>query len=185
MWAILSKKAFQKEPVVLSQTTQRRLLEKGVYSQCLAALTEEPCQNYLNGWSEWKVCMTDHLQTMRRQNDSALADFIFRCKGYLPWMKGSNHTAVLLEFRAMEHNLKFSVANVMDNLPIHWRIQIVGGPEMMQLALELYSPEIAAEKILLLYQGYQHVRQASEEGHIPYRVEYPPADISFLPRRKR
>jgi len=41
-----------------------------------------------------------------------------------------NVTIVLLEFRAQNQKLAFTVRNAIDNLSIHWPLQVVGGPSI-------------------------------------------------------
>ena len=73
--------------------------------------------------------------------------FIVMYRDRLPWT-GSNYTAVLLEFRFLEERLRFSINNALNNLPIHWRIQIVGGTQLCDGVHRLYPFEVAAGKIV-------------------------------------
>jgi hypothetical protein len=50
--------------------------------------------------------------------------FLLRSRGSVPWAQSSNHTAVLLEFRPLRREVRFSIANVRDALPVYWRIQV-------------------------------------------------------------
>lgn len=81
--------------------------------------------------------------------------FIIQYKNHLPW-EGSNFTAVLPEFRFFEVPLIFSINNIMNNLPVHWRIQIVGGPAICDGMRRLFSVEVAAGKIVLTDVGDRH-----------------------------
>ena len=135
-------------------------------SLCLAALASSPCQRYLSAWRDWTSCMQKYLESIGwyaypARSDGAVADFIYRCRAHLPWSLASNHTAVLLEFRPLERRLRFSVNNIMWNLPIHWRLQIVGGPDMCRLAFRLFRVEIAAEKVIITSLDYEKVEQVS------------------------
>lgn len=135
------------------------------YNSCLAALGSYPCYVQSMAWQDWATCMQVHLELMGwQQTDlhrprTAFQDFIVRCRAHLPWTQHSNHTAVLLEFRALERQTRFSIDNIMSNLPIHWRVQIVGGPSMHALASRLYADEIAAQKVVVTSLALNNVAQ--------------------------
>ena len=40
------------------------------------------------------------------------------------WSRNSSYTAVMVEFRPYERELAFSIKNIMDNLPVNWRVQV-------------------------------------------------------------
>lgn len=134
-------------------------------NHCLIVLGSYPCYEQSIAWGDWAACMEGHLELMGwQQSDSrhpgaAFRDFIVRCRAHLPWTQHSNHTAVLLEFRALERQMRFSIDNIMGNLPIHWRVQIVGGPSMSALASRLYPDEIAAQKVVLTTMALDNVEQ--------------------------
>lgn len=133
---------------------------------CLDAVASSPCQRYSSAWRDWTSCMQTYLEsigwyTYPGRSDGEVADFIYRCRAHLPWSLASNHTAVLLEFRAWERRLRFSVNNIMWNLPIHWRLQIVGGPDMGRLAFRLFRDEVAAGKVIITSLNYENVEQVS------------------------
>lgn len=109
-------------------------------------------------WQEWQACLITHLATNEGQHNIDFQQLISTPRASYPWAS-SNHTAVLLEFRAWERELLFSVNNVLINLPVHWRIQIVGGPAIIGLAHQLFRFYIQAGKIVLTNLGYDNMGQ--------------------------
>jgi hypothetical protein len=87
-------------------------------------------------------------------------DFIIKHKAALPW-NDSNFTAVLLEFRPLRAALQFSIDNVMNNLPVHWRIQVVGGASICLAVREIFPCEVEAGKILLIDLGFDKLSRVS------------------------
>ena len=76
--------------------------------------------------------------------------FILENRDHLPWNQNSTHTAVLNEVRPLERPIWFAVRNMMLNLPVHWRIQIMaGGQEVVDLMHRRFPVEVAAGKIVL------------------------------------
>ena len=113
-------------------------------------------------WEDWRTCQTARLRAMHStSNDSAhlFDDFLVAHASYLPWMHHSEHTAILLEFRAWERALNFSVHNTMNNLPVHWRIQVAGGPKVCALVQELFPAEIRSGKVILTDLGFDDMTQ--------------------------
>ncbi len=140
-------------------------------------------------WEDWRACQTARLRAMHStSNDSAhlFDDFLVSHASYSPWMQHSEHTAILLEFRAWERALNFSVHNIMNNLPVHWRIQVVGGPKVCAMAQALFPVEIRSGKVILTDLGFDGMTQVREspykgscgcakrynEGKCPYRTWY-------------
>lgn len=139
-------------------------------------------------WDEWRTCKTRQLLTQGWAADKAqvaaaleYADvwsitsatapaavvsdfpsgfdaFIVQYQDELPW-NGSNFTAVLLESRFLEERLVFSINNVLNNLPVNWRIQIVGGGQICNGMRRLYPCEVAAGKIVLTDIGDRPMQQ--------------------------
>jgi hypothetical protein len=99
-------------------------------------------------------------------------EFIIENRHHLPWSMESNFTAVLTEFRALRQPLLFSINNALNNLPVSWRIQIVGGRFILSLAGNLFPVEIAAGKIILTHAGRESIKQA--------RMMIDDATFSFL-----
>lgn len=122
-------------------------------------------------WEEWRSCITLYLVEMRWTNENkggrspcnvsihlpavntVFEEFILHQSDLLPWSSPSNVTVVLLEFRALDRQMTFTVKNAMDNLPVHWPIQVVGGPSICALATRLFPVEVAAGKIVLTDLG--------------------------------
>lgn len=99
-------------------------------------------------WGDWRACV-QHLLEGASYRASSFDDFIISEAQRLPWSLGSRQTAVLVEFRAWSRQLRFAVRNAITNLPMHWRIQIVGGPAICQLAeQQLFPVEMAAAKVV-------------------------------------
>jgi len=44
----------------------------------------------------------------------------------------------------------------MNNLPVSWRVQILGGPSILTLIQDLFPVRIAARKIVLTDVGRDH-----------------------------
>jgi len=122
-------------------------------------------------WEEWRSCIIQYLVDMRwtEENEggalpcnvsrnlpavnTVFEEFILQQSDLLPWSSPSNVTVVLLEFRALDRQIAFTVKNAMDNLPVHWPIQVVGGPAICALATRLFPVEVAAGKIVLTDLG--------------------------------
>lgn len=99
-------------------------------------------------WEDWRACV-QHLLESASYSASSFDDFIISEAQRLPWSLGSHYTAVLVEFRAWPRQLHFAVRNALENLPAHWRIQIVGGPAICRLVEEqLFPVEVAAAKVV-------------------------------------
>lgn len=166
----------------LSSINDKRTLDIAfdIDGLCLALTTFQACCNASTAWDDWKPCIQEHLNPLGwpahpyLQDDASFADFIFRCKAYLPWTGQSNHTAVLLDFRPLKRRMRFVVDNVMNNLPIDWQIQIVGGPSVCELAFELYAAEIAAQKVIVTLMGHENVEQVSSLSLplTPWHISY-------------
>ena len=80
-------------------------------------------------------------------------NIIIENRDNFPWSLDSNFTAVMLEFRPWPRQLTFSVNNAMNNLPINWRVQILGGPSILGMMKDLFPAEITAGKIVLTDLG--------------------------------
>ena len=109
-------------------------------------------------WQEWQACLTTHFATNQGEHTIGFQQLITTPRARRLWAT-SNHTAVLLEFRAWERELSFSINNILTNLPVHWRIQIVGGPDIIALAQQLFPAEIQAGKVVLTNLGYDKMKQ--------------------------
>jgi hypothetical protein len=130
-------------------------------------------------WDEWRSCIIQYLAEMRWTKGGASAcnvsrvlpaantvfdQFILHQSDFLPWSSPSNVTVVLLEFRAVDRQMAFTVKNAMDNLPVHWPIQVVGGPSICALATRLFPVEVAAGKIVLTDLGMD------SQTHVQHQV---------------
>jgi hypothetical protein len=128
-------------------------------------------------WEDWKAC-TQHtlkfqkwsadrtkvmamvanatmMSSLRTEsaNFTAFEEFIIENRDKFPWSLNSNFTAVMLEFRPRQRQLTFSVNNAMNNLPVNWRVQILGGPSILDMMKDLFPAEITAGKIVLTDLG--------------------------------
>ena len=86
---------------------------------------------------------------------TAFDAFIIQYEDHLPWQE-SDFTAVLPEFRFFEAPLIFSINNIMNNLPVHGRVQVVGGPAVCDGMRRLFPVEVAAVKVVLTDVGDRH-----------------------------
>lgn len=104
-------------------------------------------------WEEWRPCIERGLAT--RGDQSSFEEFIVAEGPRMPWSLHSNDSAsaVLLEFRPWAKAMRFAVNNVIRNLPVEWRIQIVGGPAVCGLAQRTFPSEIAAGKVVVTDLG--------------------------------
>ncbi len=106
-------------------------------------------------WEDWRACVETHLPKTK-----AFKDVLGTARARRLWSsQRSNATAVLLEFRAWAAELRFSVNNALVNLPVHWRVQVVGGPAVCALASHLYPTEIHAGKVVLTDLGFDDMAQ--------------------------
>lgn len=129
-------------------------------------------------WSEWKACKgkqwarrestrtSDIGPGKRNKSQASLLDastefdaFIVKYRDTLPWSLQSNYTAVLLEFRPLRRRLFFPINNAMDNLPVDWRIQVVGGARICNSTRMLFPVEVEAGKIVLTDIGDRRMSQ--------------------------
>lgn len=99
-------------------------------------------------WNEWRACIMQSLPTT-----ASIEAFIATQAHRLPWSLQSDTTAVLLEFRPLASQMHFTVDNAKANLPVQWRIQIVGGPAVCRLAQQLFPVDVAAGKIVTTDSG--------------------------------
>jgi len=142
-------------------------------------------------WEEWRSCIIQYLVEMRwtKKNEGGALpgnvsknspavnidfdEFILHQSDLLPWSSPSNVTVVLLEFRALDRQMAFTVTNAMDNLPVHWPIQVVGGPSICALAARLFPVQVAAGKIILTDLGidaYTQVRLDLDAHPYPHLI---------------
>jgi hypothetical protein len=89
-------------------------------------------------WEDWEACVISHLATKEGGNATTTLHDLLTTPEIRDLWSISNHTAVLLKFRAWERELLFSINNALVNLPVQWRIQIVGGPAIISLAHQLF-----------------------------------------------
>ena len=101
-------------------------------------------------WDDWRACVIEHALADRGISFEA---FIVTQGPQLPWALHSDHTAVLLEFRPWAAAMRFAINNAMHNLPVHWRVQVVGGLAICRLAQQLFPNEVAAGKIIVTDLG--------------------------------
>jgi len=101
-------------------------------------------------WDDWRACVIEHALADRGISFEA---FIVTRGPQLPWALHSDHTAVLLEFRPWAAAMRFAIKNAMDNLPVHWRVQVVGGLAICRLARRLFPNHVAAGKIIVTDLG--------------------------------
>lgn len=104
-------------------------------------------------WQEWKDCIEQVLAFAGPASSASAFDTFIDSEALrLPWsvdvQEEETGTAVLLDFRALPHQLRFTVRNAMENLPVQWRIQVVGGPAVCRLAQRLFPAEVAAGKVV-------------------------------------
>jgi hypothetical protein len=104
-------------------------------------------------WEEWQACLTTE-----GEGTIDFQQLITTPHARRLWAT-SSHTAVLLEFRAWERELSFSINNTLVNIPVHWRIQIVGGPAIISLAHQLFPLYIQAGKVVLTNLGFDSMKQ--------------------------
>ena len=136
-------------------------------------------------WDDWRGCITQLLVqkqwTGRFERDNLASNspaalpasttvfekFILQHSNHLPWSLSPNVTIVLLEFRVQDQKLAFTVRNAIDNLPIHWPLQVVGGPSICRAMTRLFPVEVAAGKIVLTDLGMdaQHDRVRTAPLH--------------------
>ena len=104
-------------------------------------------------WEEWKQC-----HSLASSNES-FQQFMVDNGSRLPWSLHSNHTAVLLEFRDDGPKMAFVVANMMNNLPLHWRVQVLGGKPVCNMIVQLFPHETAAGKVVVTLIDLENVEQ--------------------------
>jgi hypothetical protein len=134
------------------------------------------CSKEAFGWAEWKDCLQE-------KSDSAFEDLVTD-KNIDPTLFSWNHanpsfknyTAILLEFRPWETELTFSLNNALDNLPLQWRIQLIGGPAIIALTNRLFPLEVQVGKIIVTSlngpkKGLEHVPD--------YEISQVLTDLSF------
>lgn len=105
-------------------------------------------------WEQWWSCVEQVLALAAASSSAPSFDAFIESEAMrLPWSveaaaDGTTGTAVLLEFRALPHQLRFTLRNAIDNLPVQWRVQLLGGPAICRLAKRLYPHEVAAGKVV-------------------------------------
>jgi hypothetical protein len=70
-------------------------------------------------WDEWRACVEG---TKAGRGEGGFGRHV-RGLRRAPWLT-SNHTAVLLEFRPWRRQIRWSMSNAMNNLPVYWRMQV-------------------------------------------------------------
>ena len=115
-------------------------------------------------WEEWKQCISSALST---KSNESFQGFILENGPRLPWSRNSNHTAVLLEFRDVAPKMALVIANIMDNLPLQWRVQVLGGTLVCKLLHQLFPHEIAAGKIVVTLIDMVNVDQVMWRTVLP------------------
>lgn len=118
------------------------------YRACVVsgiASTVASCSN------ETQDCFRNHLLMTFRPADHGLSS-VEEAEAAAPWHRPSS-CAVLLEFRPLEDQLRWSMDNALDNLPVSWCIQVAGSPTVLQLVNVSHPVEVAVGKIRLLDLG--------------------------------
>ena len=108
-------------------------------------------------WEDWKHCQSVALSKV--SNGETFDEFIVRNGAHLPWTLHSDQTAVLLEFRNMPSRMSLIINNMMLNLPVLWRVQVLGGNAVCRLMHHLFPNEIAAGKIVVTHIDHDNVEQ--------------------------
>lgn len=108
-------------------------------------------------WDDWRHCQSVALSKV--SNGETFDDFIVRNGAHLPWTLHSNQTAVLLEFRNMPSRMSLIINNMILNLPVLWRVQVLGGNAVCRLMRQLFPYEIAAGKIVVTHIDKDNVEQ--------------------------
>ncbi len=106
-------------------------------------------------WEEWKACTEQRLarEAPARDPRRAFEQFIVQHRAHLPWSLGSNFTAILVDFRPWVRQLSFSIRNALDNLPVPWRVQVLGGPSVVEVVQARFPVEVEAGKIVSTLVG--------------------------------
>jgi len=111
-------------------------------------------------WEEWKQCQSIALSQV--SNGESFDEFIARNGAHLPWTLRSNRTAILLEFRNMSSRMSLVINNMIVNLPVLWRVQVLGGNAVCRLMHRLFPHEIAAGKIVVTHIDKDNVEQVRQ-----------------------
>jgi hypothetical protein len=108
-------------------------------------------------WEEWRQCQSIALSKV--SNGETFDEFIVRNGARLPWNLHSNQTAVLLEFRDIQSRVSLIINNMIINLPVLWRVQVLGGDAVCRLMRRLFPHEVAAGKIVVTHIDKDNVEQ--------------------------
>jgi len=108
-------------------------------------------------WEEWRQCQSMALSKV--SNSDTFDEFIVRNGARLPWNLHSNQTAVLLEFREIQSRMSLIINNMIMNLPVLWRVQVLGGDAVCLLMRRLFPHEIAAGKVVVTHIDKDNVEQ--------------------------
>jgi len=108
-------------------------------------------------WEDWRHCQSAALSKI--SNGETFDEFIVRNGAHLPWALHSDQTAVLLEFRNLPSRMSLIINNIIVNLPVLWRVQVLGGNAVCRLMHHLFPHEIAAGKIVVTHIDKDNVEQ--------------------------
>ena len=115
--------------------------EAGVARLCLADQDDD-----FHVWGEYRTCIQSH------KNGTTFHDHLREAwkTGFpLPWMHPIG-CAVLVEFRPIEKQLRWSTQNALENLPVSWCVLVAGSVAVLDVVQKAFPLEIMIHKLRLL-----------------------------------
>ncbi len=101
-------------------------------------------------WEEYRTCVEGRVEGGPHGFYNHLRKTWETQSPSFPWTKRPGGSAVLVEFRPLERQLRWSVGNALDNPPVSWCIHIAGSPAVLDVIREAFPAEILVQKIRLL-----------------------------------
>lgn len=111
-------------------------------------------------WEEYQNC-TESL--MKNGSFRSHLMNVWETKVQMPWMNPPG-CAVLVEFRPLDKQIRRSVQNALDNLPVSWCIHVAGSAAVLDLVQKAFPLEILVQKVCLLDLEKQDMSQVMRHG---------------------
>lgn len=133
------------------QTTPSAVLRESMLSS-----TCEPQSTTV--WEEWYKCISERYANLLIEPDQYLEQWSEEA-GSFPWIIQEKYSAVMVEFRCDYPNLQWTLNNTINNLPVSWKIQILGSHDTESCVKKMFPKEVMMGKMLVRNLGIDNMAQ--------------------------
>ena len=100
-------------------------------------------------WKEYELCVAAHTKGPHGFRDRLREEWEDQASAF-PWTRHPGGSAILVEFRPLEKQLRWSVQNALDNLPVSWPIHVAGSAAVLNVVREAFPVETLIRKVRLV-----------------------------------